>query len=178
MDVLEHLMNPFEAVSMLKTYLKPNGVVIASVPNYVVGSNSIKQVLPAVLNASQFLQEKYSKPIYGSEIPSLNIDASNPIAWISIKDGVVENPYKKLPPVNEYLNLSDKEISAFATQASDNEDGFTVDEGGAAMTAYSKLQFSDTTMSDALVKALYRYCELDTMAMVFVWEYFNKECME
>ena len=140
------------------------------------GSNSIKQVLPAVLNASQFLQEKYSKPIYGSEIPSLNIDASNPIAWISIKDGVVENPYKKLPPVNEYLNLSDKEISAFATQASDNEDGFTVDEGGAAMTAYSKLQFSDTTMSDALVKALYRYCELDTMAMVFIWEYFYHEC--
>ena len=140
------------------------------------GSNSIKQVLPAVLNASQFLQEKYSKPIYGSEIPSLNIDASNPIAWISIKDGVVENPYKKLPPVNEYLNLSDKEISAFASHASDNEDGLTVNEGGAAMAAYSKLQFSDITMSDALVKALYRYCELDTMAMVFIWEYFYHEC--
>ena len=140
------------------------------------GSNSIKQVLPAVLNASQFLQEKYSKPIYGSEIPSLNIDASNPLAWISLKDGVVENPYKKLPSVNEYLDLSDEEISAFASQASDNEDEFTVAEGGAAMTAYSKLQFSDTTMSDALVKALYRYCELDTMAMVFIWEYFYREC--
>lgn len=140
------------------------------------GSNSIKQVLPAVLNASQFLHEKYSQPIYGSEIPSLNIDASNPIAWISINDNIVE-PYKQLPKVNEYLDLSDEEISAFASQASDNEgDEFTVAEGGAAMTAYSKLQFSNTTMSEALVKALYRYCELDTMAMVFIWEYFYHEC--
>ena len=30
------------------------------------GSNSIKQVLPAVLNSSSFLQEKYSKPVYNS----------------------------------------------------------------------------------------------------------------
>lgn len=35
------------------------------------------------------------------------------------------------------------------------------------------LQFSDLQVGDALVKALLRYCELDTMAMVFIWEYFN-----
>ena len=41
---------------------------------YTKGSNSIKQVLPAVLNSSKFLQEKYSRPIYGSieGIKSLN----------------------------------------------------------------------------------------------------------
>ncbi len=31
------------------------------------GSNSIKDVLPAILNSSTFLQNKYSKPIYGSK---------------------------------------------------------------------------------------------------------------
>ena len=25
---------------------------------------------------------------------------------------------------------------------------------------------------------LLRYCELDTMAMVFVWEYFNEKCKQ
>ena len=30
------------------------------------GSNSIKQVLPAILNSSHWLQERYSKPIYGA----------------------------------------------------------------------------------------------------------------
>lgn len=29
--------------------------------------------------------------------------------------------------------------------------------------------------TDALSKALLRYCELDTMSMVFIWEYFNHE---
>ena len=30
---------------------------------HTFGSNSIKKVLPAVLKSSQFVQEKYSKPI-------------------------------------------------------------------------------------------------------------------
>lgn len=39
------------------------------------GSNSIKAVLPAILNRSSFLQDKYSKPIYGASdgIPSKNL---------------------------------------------------------------------------------------------------------
>jgi len=37
------------------------------------GANSIKAVLPAILNSSKYLQDKYSKPIYGTdEIKSLN----------------------------------------------------------------------------------------------------------
>lgn len=35
------------------------------------GSNSIKQVLPAILEDSTFLKGKYSEPIYGAEIKSL-----------------------------------------------------------------------------------------------------------
>ena len=39
------------------------------------GSNSIKKVYPAILSRSNFLQEKYSQPIYGNknEIPSYNL---------------------------------------------------------------------------------------------------------
>jgi len=142
------------------------------------GSNSIKAVLPAVLNASQFLREKYSQPIYGSVIHSENISPDNPLAWISIKDGVVENPYKKLPPVSNYLGMTEEEMSYLASKSSDDsdEDDMTIAEGGAALTAYSMLQFSDFRYSEALKQALLRYCELDTMAMVFLWEYFNHEC--
>ena len=56
-------------------------------------------------------------------------------------------------------------------------DKFITDEkladGGAAMTAYARMQF--TSMSDLekerIVQGLYRYCELDTLALVFIWEY-------
>ena len=42
----------------------------------------------------------------------------------------------------------------------------------AALAAYTKLQFSDERCTGALAEALLRYCELDTMSMVFIWEYF------
>mgnify|MGYP002854546388 CR=1 FL=1 len=136
------------------------------------GSNSIKVVLPAVLNTSKFIQDKYSRPIYGTEIKSLNIPASSPISWITYDehDGTVKNPYKLLPPVSEYLGMSEETMEAIDEAASQN-----ISNGGAALTAYSELQFSDDVKSEALAKALLRYCELDTMAMVFIWEYFYHE---
>ena len=41
---------------------------------FMKGSNSIKAVLPAILNSSKYLQDKYSQPIYGAQggIVSLN----------------------------------------------------------------------------------------------------------
>lgn len=137
-------------------------------------SNSLKVVLPAVLNTSRFLQEKYERAIYGSEIPSLNISSAAPINWISfLSDGSVDNPYHLLPPVSTFmptvggLGLLNEEFE---------EDDMTIANGGAALTAYSKLMFcKGTDMNKALREALLRYCELDTMAMVFIWEYFNDE---
>ena len=136
------------------------------------GSNSIKVVLPAILNTSKFIQDKYSKPIYGSEIKSLNIPASKPIAWITFdEDGeTVINPYKLLPPISEYLGMSEEEAETIGYAANSK-----IANGGAALTAYSELQFADYVESEALAKALLRYCELDTMAMVFIWEYFYHE---
>ena len=139
------------------------------------GSNSIKEVLPAVLNVSKFLQEKYSKPIYGGEIVSRNFSPADLQIWVRFdEDGRVIDPYHALPSVAHYmpegLLAGQNDFGEF-----DGEDnaGFTVNKGGEALTAYSMLQFCDRDVSEALRSALLRYCELDTMAMVFIWEYFN-----
>ena len=134
------------------------------------GSNSIKVVLPAVLNSSKLLKYKYSKPIYGKDIISQNYNAGNAKVWISYdENGVVENPYKHLEPVSAFLDLSEEEIRQYEDSLEES-----VSNGGAALAAYSKLQFSDDVESAALQEALLRYCELDTLAMVFIWEYFNE----
>lgn len=143
-------------------------------PREMRGRTSIKVVLPAVLNASQFLKDKYSKPIYGKAIHSCNIPASDPLAWIEIDSatGHIENPYHKLPSVSEILKLDGITDDILERE----DDDMTVANGGAALTAYNKLMFSDSVavQTKALRKAMLRYCELDTMAMVFIWEFFNQ----
>lgn len=134
------------------------------------GGFSIKVVLPSVLNSSDFIKDKYSQPIYGTaEMPSCNL--SSPKSWIEYgEDKVVKNPYKLLPSISSYLgidvDLDDIEI----------EDSESVANGAAALMAYAKMQFSEGAMLKALEQSLLTYCELDTLAMVFIWEYFYKEC--
>ena len=134
------------------------------------GSNSIKAVLPAILNSSAFIQSRYARPVYGSEIESLNHPSDRPIAWIvRDDDGTVLNPYKLLPPVSGYFPEGCAAGLAAAEESLDE-----VNNGGAALSAYGLLQFSEGAKAEALQKALLTYCELDTMAMVFIWEYFNE----
>lgn len=131
------------------------------------GSNSIKQVLPAVLNASLGLQKKYARPIYGAtakahgHIPSLNFKD-----WVWIKQdagGGVMNPYQLLPAMFQDMSAHDASLLSKDDRIRD---------GGAALTAYGQMQFED--MSDyerkELEKALRKYCELDTLAMVMIYE--------
>ena len=149
------------AKSVLKYYYHPS----------MKGSNSIKDVLPAILNSSELIKSKYSKPVYGTpEMPSLNLENK---VWIEYEeDGkTVKNPYKLLPSVSTYIDIPQEELDKM-----EREDDDTVSNGGAALAAYGKLQFSDTQMSKALEKALLCYCELDTLAMVFIWEYFYDMC--
>ena len=136
------------------------------------GSYSIKVVLPAVQNSSDFIKKKYSQPIYGtSEMPSANLSESK--VWIEYgEDDQVKSPYKLLPPISTYLGI-DAELENFELKATES-----IANGGAALAAYAKMQFSDDTMSEALKKALLTYCELDTLAMVFIWEYFWNECQK
>ena len=64
----------------------------------------------------------------------------------------------------------------FVNEIQPDED-FIVNVGGAAMKAYSKIQFSETGESErkALTSALLKYCELDTFAMVLLYEFFKDE---
>ena len=134
------------------------------------GSFSIKVVLPSVLNSSEFIKTKYARPIYGTpEMPSQNL--SSPKSWIEYgEDNVVKNPYKLLPPISSYLGI---DVDLDEVEIKETE---SVANGGAALAAYAKMQFSDGAMSKALEQALLTYCELDTLAMVFIWEYFYNEC--
>lgn len=124
------------------------------------GSNSIKQILPSVLRSSNFLKERYSKPIYGATggIKSLNFENWT---WLEIENGEVKDPYKKLPKL--FQNISDHDLEILTE---DDE----LRSGGAALTSFSKMQYSE--MSDyerkELEAALLKYCETDTMACVMV----------
>lgn len=124
------------------------------------GSNSIKAVLLAILNSSEYLKKKYSSPIYGKEIKSHNFTDWK---WIEVKDGVVIDPYKRLPRM--FQDISDKNMEVLSE---DDE----LANGGAALTAYGKMQFSEISdyEKDELCKALLKYCELDTFAMVMIYE--------
>jgi hypothetical protein len=126
------------------------------------GSNSIKAVLPAILNSSQFLKDKYSKPIYGAPrgIKSLNFEE---FQWVEFENGKVKDPYKLLPKLFEDSSDEDESKLYF-----DDE----LNHGGAAMTAYARMQFTEMSESECneIRKALLKYCELDTMAMVMIYE--------
>ncbi len=128
------------------------------------GSLSIKKVLPASIMASRYLQERYGKPVYGA---ANGIKSMNFRDWTWIRqdgDGEFIEPYKLLPPVFEHT--SQEALDIFAA-------GESLADGGAAMTAYAKLQFGKGTDKerDMVVSALLKYCELDTLAMVMIWKH-------
>jgi hypothetical protein len=132
------------------------------------GSNSIKQVLPAVLQTSAFLQEKYSKPIYGDTITSFNFKDHT---WITFQEGLVVNPYYLLPRI--HTEVSNEQMDEFLV---DEDTG--ISDGGAAMIAYARMQFTEMTEEERkrIKMALLRYCELDTFAMVILYEAFKDWC--
>ena len=131
---------------------------------FTKGSNSIKQVLPAIFECSSFIKNKYTKPIGEIGIDSLNFN--NDKVWLNINDGKVIDPYKSLPKVFTELD-EDFEI------ISELDD---ISNGGAALTAYGKLQYTDMDNKERLkIKdALLRYCELDTLAMVMIFEHLKE----
>lgn len=128
------------------------------------GSNSIKKVLPAIMSSSEFIKEKYSKPIYGAKngISSLNFENQT---WWREADGKVLDPYKLLPPV--FSDISTEQIDLF-----DSDGEFQINQGGAATTAYARLQFENISIEERayIEDALLRYCELDTLAMAIILE--------
>ncbi len=128
------------------------------------GSNSLKKVLPAVMQSSDYLKTRYSKPIYGSESGIKSKNFQDQVWWQELNGDIVD-PYKMLPPV-----FTDLPAELLAAIESDEE--LEIAEGGAATTAYSRLQFEDLqdTERTSINSALLRYCELDTLAMVLIYE--------
>jgi hypothetical protein len=77
--------------------------------------------------------------------------------------GETRDPYKLLPPV--FAGVDPDKLQFF-------EENEKLKDGGAAMTAFAKMQFTEMGEEErqATVEALLKYCELDTLAMVMVWE--------
>lgn len=130
----------------------------------MVGSNSIKHVLPATLNSSEFLQAKYSEPIYGGPDGIRSYNFIEPKQWVVLDKGKVVDPYKSLGKLFEDESDHDYEV---LTSGIDE-----INDGGAAMATYGKLQYQEMPDEEraALNGGLLRYCELDTLAMVMIYE--------
>lgn len=79
-------------------------------------------------------------------------------------DGSVKDPYRRLPPIFRDYSRHDLDLILGEDELAD---------GGAAMTAYAMMQFTEMSEIElsALSVALLRYCELDTLAMVMLYEY-------
>ena len=96
--------------------------------------------------------------MYGTEIPSLNFTEGK--VWVTFDNGKLKDPYSSLPRVfgDDLLDRLSEEDE--------------LKDGGAAMIAYARLQFEDMSDSErgAITAALKRYCELDTLAMVMIYE--------
>jgi hypothetical protein len=131
---------------------------------YTKGSNSIKAILPAIFETSKLIRNKYTKPIRDIEINSLNFSPDK--VWLKIVDGKVVDPYKSLDKIFDDWNDDFERVSEI-------ED---VKDGGAAMTAYGLTQYTDMTDAerDKIKKALLKYCELDTLAMVMIFEHLKE----
>jgi hypothetical protein len=123
------------------------------------GSNSIKKVLPAVLNAAG---------------PRLKLKFPE---WIQFdqKTGRIADPYKLLPPI-----FSDFDAAELAKVEEFLVGDGSLADGGAAMIAWARMQFTEMSLVErkALREALLRYCRLDTLAMVMIWEWWAMVCSD
>ena len=127
------------------------------------GSNSIKVVLPAVLRSKE-LQQMYDKP-YREYVQSDNFACFDFSLINYDENGEVGNPYKYLPTIGAELLECGETI--------DSEE--RINNGGLANANYAKLQYDGLSNEEKLKlkNALLRYCELDTMAMVLIYQYFK-----
>jgi hypothetical protein len=134
------------------------------------GSQSIKYVLPAVLNDSKFLQDKYSGESYGYDVQPGSSKNFASQAWIQHAGDTVADPYQLLPTVLDEFDkerwdeLWDEDIKA----------------GGAAMVSYLRLQQPDLPEEyrQKVMKGLLKYCELDTLAMVMIVEAWRNKYLQ
>jgi hypothetical protein len=128
------------------------------------GSSSIKRVLPAVLSSSQHLRERYGRPVYGAACGMASLNFTDQQWWRNTSDGPA-NPYDLLPPVFD-------DVPKELLDRLEGDEEMQIAQGGAATTAWARIQFEEVnSLEQAKISAaLLRYCELDTLAMVMIYE--------
>lgn len=128
------------------------------------GSSSLKKVLPAVLASSELLRSRYQLPIYGNSAGITSKNFKDWTWWRPGPDGPI-NPYDLLPPV--FSDIPQELLNDL-----ESDEDMQLAEGGAATTAWARTQFEETQAleADRIRAALLKYCELDTLAMVMVYE--------
>ncbi len=137
------------------------------------GSNSIKAILPAVLESSAFLKNKYAEAIKNINLTSKNFVGD--YTFLTFENDQPVNPYKSLPPL--FDGFTNEQIEEALKKSIDGNQQ-NIADGGAALFAYAKMQDKDISTAERFEteKALLRYCELDTFAMVMIYECFKEAC--
>ena len=118
-------------------------------------SNSIKQVFPAILASD----EAYFRDHYCD-----NMD-----------------PYHNLPMLKEFA--ANVDANKFPADFDDSDiwnDEKQINCGGISKLDYVMLQAGrfNKLHTEAIRQASLKYCEVDTLAMVRIWEYFRNNCEE
>lgn len=137
----------------------------------IKGSSSIKKVLPSLMKRSALLKALYSGKVYGSVVAGA---LPGPMVSKNFKDFAWWVPEASNPsvPVEPYelLRRYGADLLGEEVRAGEDPDELAITEGGAAATAYARLQFEDVDAVTRLKirEALLRYCELDTLAMVMI----------
>ena len=111
-------------------------------------SLSIKDVLRSVMSHSSYLKNIYSKPYSSSNFDQI-------VWWQSDGNGGARNPYSIL------------------TETGDSP----IRRGTEAMVVYGKMiaQKLDSERHEAYQNALLKYCELDTLAMMMIYQHWQKK---
>ena len=86
--------------------------------------------------------------------------------WFNSIEGIVQDPYDSLPKPFEQWDEDFEVISELEE----------LQDGGAALTAYGKIQYTDMSEQERelITTALLKYCELDTLAMVMIYEHLRE----
>ena len=137
----------------------------------IKGSSSIKKVLPSLMKRSALLKALYSGKVYGSAVagalpaPMVSKNFQDFAWWVP----EASNPSVPVEPY-ELLRRYGADLLGEEVRAGEDPDELAITEGGAAATAYARLQFEDVdaVTRAKICEALLRYCELDTLAMVMI----------
>jgi len=125
------------------------------------GSNSIKSVLPAVFSSSEYIRQRYSSKVgFGKNL-------HEQVLWqLDPNTNMPFDPYKLLPDKQTGIDFNQEKIML--------DDG-AIQQGAAALVAYAKMQFSEMSAKEraSLIAALLQYCELDTLAMLMIYEHWG-----